>query len=100
NYAEVVKVTYNANILTTETLLKSYFESHDPTQKNRQGNDIGTQYRSTILFSELDQKNVAIKLKATYQALLAKNGYGKIQTNIKPLDKFYSAEEYHQNYLV
>lgn len=100
NYAEVVKVTYNANILTTETLLKSYFESHDPTQKNRQGNDIGTQYRSTILFSELDQKNVAIKLKARYQALLAKNGYGKIQTNIKPLDKFYSAEEYHQNYLV
>jgi peptide methionine sulfoxide reductase msrA/msrB len=100
NYAEVVKVTYNTNILATETLLQRYFESHDPTQKNRQGNDIGTQYRSTILFSELEQKNIAIELKAKYQNLLAKNGYGKIQTKIKPLDQFYSAEEYHQNYLV
>nr|WP_052023312.1 peptide-methionine (S)-S-oxide reductase MsrA [Pseudoalteromonas citrea] len=100
NYAEVVKVTYNANILTTQTLLQSYFESHDPTQKNRQGNDIGTQYRSTILFSEPEQQKMAFTLKATYQGLLSKNGYGKIQTKIKPLGKFYPAEEYHQNYLV
>ena len=100
NYAEVVKVTYNANVLTTETLLEHYFESHDPTQKNRQGNDIGTQYRSTILFTELAQKEIALELKAQYQALLMAKGYGEIQTHIKPLKQFYPAEEYHQNYLV
>ncbi|MBE0368442.1 peptide-methionine (S)-S-oxide reductase MsrA [Pseudoalteromonas aurantia] len=100
NFAEVVKVTYNANILTTDTLLQRYFESHDPTQKNRQGNDIGTQYRSTILFSEQTQRDIAFDLKAQYQILLSAKGYSDIKTIIKPLKKFYPAEEYHQNYLV
>ncbi len=57
NYAEVVEVTYNTNIITTEMLLKYYFESHDPTQLNKQGNDIGTQYRSIILYSNKAQKS-------------------------------------------
>ncbi|MDK1286377.1 peptide-methionine (S)-S-oxide reductase MsrA [Pseudoalteromonas umbrosa] len=99
NYAEVVKVTYNANLISTESLIKSYFESHDPTQKNRQGNDVGTQYRSIILFDTDEQAKQAHELKARYQLLLQKAGYGDIQTKIKPLERFYSAEEYHQNYL-
>ncbi|MCF6442292.1 peptide-methionine (S)-S-oxide reductase MsrA [Pseudoalteromonas luteoviolacea] len=99
NYAEVVKVTYNANLISTESLIKSYFESHDPTQKNRQGNDVGTQYRSVILFDTDEQEKQAHDLKARYQLLLQKAGYGDIQTKIKPLERFYSAEEYHQNYL-
>ncbi|AOT10234.1 peptide methionine sulfoxide reductase [Pseudoalteromonas luteoviolacea] len=99
NYAEVVKVTYNANLISTESLIKSYFESHDPTQKNRQGNDVGTQYRSIILFDSDEQAKQAHALKARYQLLLQKAGYGDIQTKIKPLKRFYSAEEYHQNYL-
>ncbi|MBQ4836513.1 MULTISPECIES: peptide-methionine (S)-S-oxide reductase MsrA [Pseudoalteromonas] len=99
NYAEVVKVTYNANLLSTESLIKSYFESHDPTQKNRQGNDVGTQYRSIILFDTEKQAKVAHQLKGEYQHLLQKAGYGDIQTKIKPLETFVSAEEYHQNYL-
>ncbi|MBQ4879029.1 peptide-methionine (S)-S-oxide reductase MsrA [Pseudoalteromonas luteoviolacea] len=99
NYAEVVKVTYNANLISTESLIKSYFESHDPTQKNRQGNDVGTQYRSVILFDTDEQAKQAHDLKARYQLLLQTAGYGDIQTKIKPLERFYSAEEYHQNYL-
>ncbi|CAH9061027.1 Peptide methionine sulfoxide reductase MsrA [Pseudoalteromonas sp. CIP111854] len=99
NYAEVVKVTYNANMLSTEQLLMHYFESHDPTQKNRQGNDVGTQYRSIILFSEQSQLDIARSVTAQYQTLLSAAGFGEIQTNIIPLKAFYSAEEYHQNYL-
>ncbi|KZW99416.1 peptide methionine sulfoxide reductase [Pseudoalteromonas luteoviolacea] len=99
NYAEVVKVTYNANLLSTERLIKAYFESHDPTQKNRQGNDVGTQYRSVILYNNEEQKETAFRLKSEYQLLLQEKGYSDIRTKIKPLKKFYPAEEYHQNYL-
>jgi len=99
NYAEVVKVTYNSNELTTQSLLKHYFENHDPTQLNRQGNDIGTQYRSTILVSNNEQLEIANKLKDEYQSKLTAAGYGKIVTVIKPLDAFYAAEDYHQDYL-
>ena len=76
-----------------------FFESHDPTQYNRQGNDIGTQYRSTILYSDDDQKEIAEMLKEKYQNLLSDYGYGSIKTIIEPLDNFYLAEEYHQDYL-
>jgi len=100
NYAEVVKVTYNASVLELETILKNYFEGHDPTQVNRQGNDIGTQYRSTILTSDDAQLEIANAVVAEYQALLSAAGYGKIATKVKPLDAFYPAEEYHQDYLV
>ncbi len=99
NYAEVVKVTYNANVLTTEQLLMHYFEGHDPTQKNRQGNDVGTQYRSIILYTEQEQQKTALELQARYQKLLNQAGYGEIQTQLKPLDTFFPAEEYHQNYI-
>lgn len=99
NYAEVVKVTYNSNKLTTEDLLKHYFESHDPTQLNRQGNDIGTQYRSTILTSNSNQLVSANRLKEEYQKKLSSAGFGEIKTVIKPLDRFFKAEEYHQDYI-
>ncbi|MCQ8876684.1 peptide-methionine (S)-S-oxide reductase MsrA [Pseudoalteromonas shioyasakiensis] len=99
NYAEVVKVTYNSNLLSTEALLKRYFESHDPTLLNRQGNDIGTQYRSIILTSSPLQLKQANQIKSEYQDKLTAAGYGQIKTAIKPLQTFYKAEEYHQDYI-
>ncbi|TMP88284.1 peptide-methionine (S)-S-oxide reductase [Pseudoalteromonas ruthenica] len=99
NYAEVVRVTFNANAISLERILQFYFEQHDPTQVNRQGNDRGTQYRSTILTYSNEQTELAQRVKAQYQALLSEAGYGKIATLIKPLDKFHMAERYHQDYL-
>ena len=99
NFAEVVEVTFNNNFISVEEILIHFFESHDPTQYNRQGNDIGTQYRSTILYSDDDQKEIAEMLKEKYQNLLSDYGYGSIKTIIEPLDNFYLAEEYHQDYL-
>ena len=99
NFAEVVKVTFNNNAISLEKILKHFLENHDPTQLNRQGNDIGTQYRSTILFSNDTQKNLAKKLINQYQDLLSAKGYGKIRTKLEALDNFYLAEEYHQDYL-
>jgi len=99
NFAEVVKVTFNRNEISLEDILIHFFESHDPTNLNRQGNDIGTQYRSTILFSGESQKQVAEELMDVYQKLLNDGGYGKIRTKLEPLDNFYLAEDYHQDYL-
>ncbi|WP_251358236.1 peptide-methionine (S)-S-oxide reductase MsrA [Kangiella sp. TOML190] len=99
NYAEVVKVTFNPQQIKLETILKDYFEAHDPTQINRQGNDIGTQYRSTILTNSAEQTAIAKRLIAEYQPLLSQAGYGQIATIVKPLDRFHAAEEYHQDYL-
>lgn len=99
NYAEVVQVTFDSDKVSLETLLKRYFESHDPTQVNRQGNDIGTQYRSTILTTTPEQMRLANALRDQYQGLLSKAGYGEIATNIKGLDEFHRAETYHQDYL-
>lgn len=99
NFAEVVKVTFNTNIITAEQLIKGFFENHDPTQLNRQGNDIGTQYRSIILTANAEQQQLAERLQSSYQIKLNNADYGSIQTVIKPLQKFYPAETYHQNYL-
>ncbi|MGB1976244.1 MAG: peptide-methionine (S)-S-oxide reductase MsrA [Pseudoalteromonas tetraodonis] len=99
NYAEVVQVTFNSNIISARELLQNYYENHDPTQKNRQGNDVGTQYRSIILTTTDQQASIAKAVTSEYQQLLSKADYGKIVTQIKPLERFYSAEEYHQNYL-
>ena len=99
NYAEVVEVRYNTVMLSTEALLQHFFEHHDPTQKDRQGNDVGTQYRSTILYSDEEQHEAALKLRDQYQELLTAAGYGNIVTEIKPLRAFYPAEDYHQDYL-
>ncbi|WP_457608136.1 peptide-methionine (S)-S-oxide reductase MsrA [Nitratifractor sp.] len=99
NYTETVKVTYDDSKISTEDLIKSFWELHDPTQKNRQGNDRGNNYRSAIFYTTPEQKEIALRTKAEYQKLLTKAGYGKIQTEILPLKKFYPAEAYHQDYL-
>ena len=93
NHAEVVEVTYNKNLISTEALLMHYFESHDPTQLNRQGNDIGTQYRSIILYSTEEQKEIIDEVLATFQELLSTAGYGSITTLVKPIKNFYKAEK-------
>lgn len=100
NFAEVVEVRYNTQVLSTGTLLRYFFEHHDPTQKNRQGNDVGTQYRSIILYTDDEQRAQAERIRDKYQTLLTAAGYGPIVTEIKPLHEFHEAEEYHQDYLV
>ena len=99
NHAEVVEVTYNKNLISTEELLMHYFESHDPTQVNRQGNDIGTQYRSIILYSTEEQKEIINEVLSTFQGLLSAAGFGSIATLVKPIKNFYKAEKYHQDYI-
>jgi len=99
NYAEVVEVTYNKNIISTEELLQHYFESHDPTQLNQQGNDIGTQYRSIVLYTNKEQLRIVENLVFEFQQLLTDSGYGQITTIVKSLDEFFQAENYHQDYI-
>jgi len=99
NHTEVVKVVYEDSKISTETLIKSFWELHNPTQGNRQGNDKGNNYRSAIYYKNDMQKSLALSSKKMYQKLLTKAGYGKITTEIQPLKRFYSAEVYHQNYI-
>lgn len=99
NFAEVIRVEYNQSLIDTTTLLKIFFEMHDPTQKNKQGNDVGTQYRSTILVQSDEQASLAQKVAEQFQQRLNEKGRGDIQTVIKPLDTFYTAEDYHQDYI-
>ncbi len=99
NYTESVKIVYDDSIISTEELIKRFWELHDPTQGNRQGNDKGNNYRSAIFYTNDTQKQIAFQTMQEYQKLLNKAGFGKITTEIKYLDKFYIAEEYHQNYL-
>lgn len=100
NFAEVIKVSFNPNLVNLPLLLQTFFEQHDPTQGYRQGNDVGTQYRSTILTFSTEQTELAKRVKQEFQTLLTKAQYGDITTIIKPLETFYPAEEYHQDYLV
>ncbi|NRQ43700.1 peptide-methionine (S)-S-oxide reductase MsrA [Rheinheimera sp. YQF-2] len=99
NHAEVVKISFNPAVISLTTLLQRYFEMHDPTQLNRQGNDIGTQYRSIILTNSQAQYDSAQQVMAAYQPLLTKAGFGAITTQIKPLREFFPAEQYHQDYI-
>ena len=99
NHTEAVKVVYDDSKISTKNLIKAFWELHDPTQGNRQGNDIGNNYRSALYYTNKAQKRIALTTKEIYQKLLTKAGYGKITTEIKPLKKFYPAEAYHQNYL-
>jgi peptide-methionine (S)-S-oxide reductase len=99
NHAEVVKVTFNPAIVSYQELLKLFWKSHNPTQGMRQGNDVGTQYRSVIYTTIYDQFKQAIDSKNDYQLLLSQAGFSGITTEIKLLDVFYYAEEEHQQYL-
>lgn len=97
---EVVLVVYDPKIISFDQLLKTFWEGHDPTQGNRQGNDIGTQYRSGIYIYNEEQHEAAEKSKELYQQALNNAGVSKtITTEIKQADEFYFAEEYHQQYL-
>jgi peptide methionine sulfoxide reductase msrA/msrB len=99
NYTEAVLVKFNTKKVSSDTLIKSFWELHNPTTLNKQGNDVGNNYRSGIFYTNERQKNIAFATKENYQTLLNKKGYGKIVTEIKPLVKFWVAEEYHQDYL-
>jgi peptide-methionine (S)-S-oxide reductase len=96
---EVVLVAYDPKVVSYEALLKVFWESHDPTQGMRQGNDVGTQYRSGIYTYTDAQKNMAEASKASYQNALSTAGYGEITTEILDAPAFYYAEDYHQQYL-
>jgi peptide-methionine (S)-S-oxide reductase len=98
-HAEVVLVAYDPARISYEDLLKTFWESHDPTQGMRQGNDLGTQYRSLILTADDDQRATAEASRDAFQANLTKAGYGAITTEIAPAGPFYYAEDYHQQYL-
>ena len=99
NHTESVEVVYDDSKISTEQLIQSFWELHDPTQGNRQGNDRGNNYRSALFYTNDAQKNIALATKDVYQKLLKKAGYGAITTEIKPLKKFYPAKDFHQNYL-
>lgn len=98
-HAEVVRVVFDPAVVDLETLLGHFWEAHDPTQGNRQGNDIGSQYRSIILTTDAHQQRVAERSREAYDGALAKVGRGPVTTDIAPLDAYYHAEEFHQQYL-
>ena len=98
-HTEVVRVVYDPKLqVSLEALLKLFWESHDPTQGMRQGNDIGTQYRSAIYTLNDEDLAVVEASKMAYQKALEASGRREITTEIKPLDAFYHAEDYHQQY--
>ena len=98
-HTEVVLVVFDPSRISYEALLAVFWESHDPTQGMRQGNDVGTQYRSAIYTSHEDQLKAAEASKADYQTALAQAGYGPVTTEIRAAPAFYYAEDYHQQYL-
>jgi peptide-methionine (S)-S-oxide reductase len=98
-HAEVVRVVFDPKAIRYEDLLKVFWENHDPTQGMRQGNDIGTQYRSAIYYQGDAQKRAAEASRAAYQDQLREARYGTITTEIAPEPTFYYAEDYHQQYL-
>jgi peptide-methionine (S)-S-oxide reductase len=98
-HAEVVQVVYDPSRVSYADLLKVFWEGHDPTQGYRQGNDIGTQYRSVVLYTSPDQREVAEASRAAYAKVLDDAGYGAITTEIEPAGRFHFAEDYHQQYL-
>ena len=98
-HTEVVLVVWDPARTSLETMLRVFWENHDPTQGFRQGNDIGTQYRSAVYWSDEAQRAAAEASREKFQAELTRAGYGQITTEIAPLGVFYYAEPYHQQYL-
>jgi peptide-methionine (S)-S-oxide reductase len=98
-HAESVRVVYDPEKISYEELLRVFWEEHDPTQGMRQGNDVGTQYRSAIYWHDEDQRAAAEASREAYQRELTAAGYGQIATEIRQAPDFYFAEDYHQQYL-
>ncbi|HEV7646553.1 MAG TPA: peptide-methionine (S)-S-oxide reductase MsrA [Actinophytocola sp.] len=98
-HAEAVLVVFDPNQISYDAVLKVFWEGHDPTQGMRQGNDVGTQYRSAAYYTDEAQREVLEESRKSYQAALARSGHGEISTEIAPLGEFYYAEDYHQQYL-
>ncbi len=98
-HTEVVQVVFDPAKVAYEALLRVFWENHDPTQGMRQGNDLGTQYRSAIYTLDAAQHEAAVASRDAYQARLAQSGFGAITTQIEPAGPFYFAEDYHQQYL-
>ena len=98
-HSEAVLVVFDPKIVSYEAMLKTFWEAHDPTQGMRQGNDVGSQYRSAVYTTTPEQAAAAAKSKAEYEAALAKRGMGPVTTEIAPAGEFYFAEAYHQQYL-
>jgi len=96
---EVVLAIYDPGLVSYAELLTVFWEAHDPTQGMRQGNDVGTQYRSGIYWFDEEQRDAALRSKADFEARLLAAGYGAITTEILPAPEFYYAEDYHQQYL-
>ena len=100
NHAEVIKVTFDPKKVELATILAAFWENHDPTQVDGQGNDIGTNYRSAIYTTTPDQQALAVQTRDIYQTALTREGFGQIATEIAPLKNYTRAEDYHQDYLV
>ncbi len=98
-HTEAVMVVYDPSRIGFDVLLKSFWEEHDPTTPNRQGNDVGTQYRSAVYWTTEDQAEIVRTSQDAYGAALSDAGYGAITTDVAEADVFYYAEEYHQQYL-
>ena len=98
-HAEAIRITFDPDVVSYDDLLDIFFATHDPTQLNRQGNDIGTQYRSVIYTASDEQRKAAEKSMAEYQVQLARSGFGPVTTEIREAPEFYYAEDYHQQYL-
>jgi peptide-methionine (S)-S-oxide reductase len=98
-HAEVVRVVFDPTKITYDDLLTTFWEAHNPTQGMRQGNDIGSQYRSILLTVNDEQQAAAERSRDAYQKALTAKGYGEITTSIVPLGEYYYAEDYHQQYL-
>jgi peptide-methionine (S)-S-oxide reductase len=98
-HTEVVRVVFDPSKVSYEDLLRVFWENHDPTQGMRQGNDVGTQYRSGVYTHSDEQALAAEASRAAYQSVLAREGFGRITTEIVPAGPFYYAEDYHQQYL-
>lgn len=95
----MVRVVYDPEKIDYEQLLETFWESHDPTQGMRQGNDVGTQYRSVIFVTDAEQGRAAETSKRAYQARLTAAGLGEITTEVRDAPRFFYAEDYHQQYL-
>ncbi|MDR8407533.1 peptide-methionine (S)-S-oxide reductase MsrA [Nonomuraea sp. 3-1Str] len=98
-HTEAVRVVYDPSKVSYEDLLKVFWEAHDPTQGMRQGNDVGTQYRSAIYYHSPEQRKAAEGSRESYQKVLSEAGYGDITTELAEAGPFFLAEEYHQQYL-